>query len=109
MIRYSILVAQEVVAERLAQDRRWGEQNHPSAGRGRVFDCGIAAYADSWKQENAAREAGGCLAWDGILLEEVFEALAEGDPKLLRKELIQVAAVAVAWVECLDRRDRGSE
>jgi hypothetical protein len=34
----------------------------------------------------------------------VAEALAEDDPTLLRAELIQVAAVAVAWVEAIDRR-----
>jgi hypothetical protein len=39
-----------------------------------------------------------------IALEEVFEALVETDPAKLRDELLQVAAVAVAWVEAIDRR-----
>ncbi len=42
--------------------------------------------------------------WRDILLEEVFEALAEEEPKELRKELVQVAAVAAQWVEAIDRR-----
>jgi len=42
--------------------------------------------------------------WEMILLEEVWEALAETDPVKLRAELIQVAAVAVAWVEDIDSR-----
>jgi len=47
--------------------------------------------------------------WLGILTEEVGEVAratldnAEDGPQDLRSELIQVAAVAVAWVEWLDR------
>jgi hypothetical protein len=37
-------------------------------------------------------------------LEEVFEAFAESSPDALRKELTQVAAVAVAWIEDIDSR-----
>ncbi len=39
-----------------------------------------------------------------ILLEEVHEALAEDDPTRLRAELLQVAAVAVCWVEAIEQR-----
>jgi len=46
----------------------------------------------------------GRVSWADILLEEVFEALAEDDPAALRVELIQVAAVAVQWVEAIDRK-----
>jgi NTP pyrophosphatase (non-canonical NTP hydrolase) len=44
----------------------------------------------------------------GEVAHEVTESIgnhAELDRAALRKELIQVAAVAVAWVECLDRED----
>ena len=45
--------------------------------------------------------------WLGILVEEVGEvakALNEDDPvEHLREELVQVAAVATAWVEKIDR------
>jgi hypothetical protein len=47
------------------------------------------------------------VTWAHILTEEFYEALAEADPEKLREELVQVAAVAVAWVECLDRMRRG--
>ena len=33
------------------------------------------------------------------------KALAEVEPAKLREELIQVAAVAVAWIEAIDRRE----
>lgn len=43
-------------------------------------------------------------SWRLILKEEVSEALAEKDLDKLRTELIQVAAVAVSWVEDIDKR-----
>ena len=46
----------------------------------------------------------GSLAWDGILLEEVYEGLAEIDPLLRRAELVQVAAVAVGEIEAIDEQ-----
>lgn len=95
----------EVEAERKAQDKRWGEQNHPQQG-GKNPDAGIAAYsarASDWKRINDDRVTAGLLGFDSILLEEVYEALGERDPKLRREELLQVAAVAVCAIEALDR------
>lgn len=75
-----------VVAERRDQDRQWGEQNHNP------------------------------VEWLSILAEEVGEAAQmanamhwhpergyDGNRGAFRDELIQIAAVAVAAVECLDR------
>lgn len=99
-------VLREVEAERVQQDRKWGQQDHPDV-RPRVgLDTryGYGIHANHWKAENDLRARDKSLAWDGILLEEVYEALAEEDPDQLRAELVQVAAVATAWVECIDRR-----
>lgn len=41
-------------------------------------------------------------SWAGILCEEVGEALRERNPIALRAELLQVAAMAIAWVDKLD-------
>jgi hypothetical protein len=67
-----------VVGERLAQDAKWGEQNHPSE------------------------------VWLAILSEEVGEMAktmlpGEGTLYDTREEAVQVAAVAVAFVEAIDR------
>ena len=72
--------------ERMRQDKKWGEQNHPD------------------------------LYWLAILMEEVGElsnAIIEKpqvfmDPENHErdKELTQVAAVAVAWMEAIKRRPR---
>ncbi len=74
----------DIVDERERQDQKWGIQNHLD------------------------------LTWNAILMEEIGEAAQEvltrsmgsiakghGD---LREELIQVAAVTVAWIEAIDRR-----
>jgi len=98
----------EVRQERDAQNERWGEQNHPSGG-GRAPEKAYAYYAQraaDWKAINDARVANGTLGFDSILLEEVYEALAEEDPAKRRAELIQVAAVAVCEVEAIDRRSQ---
>lgn len=42
--------------------------------------------------------------WEDVLVEEVAEAIDAPDDAALREELVQVAAVAVAWIECIDRR-----
>lgn len=74
------LVLGDVWLERLRQDQRWGEQNHPDP------------------------------TWLTILVEELGEVASgillglDGDPPSIRAELVQVAAVAAAWVEAIDRR-----
>lgn len=96
----------DILAECERQEALWGEQNHPSTG-GSLPASWREQYgvdAEKWKSINAERVHYGELGWDGILLEEVLEALAESDPKRIREELVQVAAVAVNWLECLDRR-----
>ena len=79
-------VLEEVIIERLKQDDERGQQDHPDS------------------------------EWLGILVEEVGEASEEvnninfledaAGPKRLREELIQVAAVAVAWIQVLDRKEK---
>ncbi|GAA2877718.1 hypothetical protein GCM10010517_39370 [Streptosporangium fragile] len=94
-------VLADVAAERAAQDARWGIQDIPD-GTG----ADRTAAADRGKEETAEAAREGRLTWRHILLEEVLESFAEDDPDTLRTELIQVAAVAVKWVQALDRREQ---
>jgi len=94
------VILDDVFDERVEQDEKWGEQNHPD-GTGRTFSTLDAARI---KSENALRVAKGTLTWQDILEEEVIEAFAETDSQALIDELVQVAAVAVAWIECIERR-----
>ncbi len=75
----------DIIAERQRQDKKWMEQNH----------------SDEW--------------WLPIMVEELGEvgkAMLENNfnypgAKLddIRKELIEMLAVGMAWVECMDRRE----
>lgn len=103
-------VLSEVRAERLRQDEKWGEQNHPDGTGDDVHllgdverpTYGTLAYLQRANVDELARQ--GRSRWSGILLEEVFEALSATSVEELRAELVQVAAVAVQWVAAIDRR-----
>lgn len=120
--------AEAVDTERQQQLTKFGDQRHPDVEPRdipAVTHHYYASRADTWKQVNAERstprDGGRCLsfcadqngqphthtAWDGVLLEEVYEALAEPDPERLRAELVQVAAVCAAWISDIDRRPTG--
>lgn len=96
----------EVGAERRAQDEKWGEQNHPMIGGmfPEAYRNEWALQAARWKATNDYRVENETLGFDGIALEEVFEALEEADPVKQRAELVQAAAVFVAMIEAIDRK-----
>jgi len=78
-IKHGIMA--EILEERDRQDDKWGEQNHSPS------------------------------YWFTILMEEVGEAaraVCEWDMDSYREEMIQVAAVAMAIVECHDRNKEGA-
>lgn len=91
----------DVVAERWRQLKQWGHQTLPD-GTGAKGTEMRANLARSRCQK--AAEDGTCT-WEHVLSEEVFEAFAEAEYEPLRKELVEVATVALAWVEDLDNRN----
>jgi len=93
-------VLYEVARERCRQDAKWGEQNHPDGTGGEIDRITSEATRRACKR---AADRGG-ITWRHILAEEVYEGFGEPSADMLRTELIQVAAVAVAWVEAIDRR-----
>lgn len=100
-------VLQEIADERERQDDKWGEQNHPDGtGPEVIYELsGTAAQmAASARAECEHAFKMGRGTWLDVLLEEVAEGFAEKEPAKLRAELLQAAAVAVAWVEAIDRR-----
>lgn len=75
-------VLMQVLDERIKQERKWGPQNHDP------------------------------LKWNAILGEEfgeVSKAILEKDMNNYREELIQVAAVAIAAIESLDRANSNNK
>lgn len=97
----------EISAERVRQYAKHGDQSRLPDGTGPdivwSFTGPAAWVAEQAKIETDRLAAEGFLTFRTILLEEVAEAFAEHDPSRLRAELVQVAAVAVQWVEAIDR------
>lgn len=100
----------EIVLERERQDERWGEQNHlDGTGPEEPLLPGWTAreLADAARSACQLNADLGIVTWRDVFGEEACEALAESDPVRLRAELVQVAAVAVAWIQAIDRRTPG--
>jgi hypothetical protein len=92
-------ICNEVIDERVAQDAKWGIQNHANGTGNRFF-----TWLMNWAKRRCDR--GNPVKWEKILTEEVCESYAESDPVRLREELIQSAAVIVNWVGAIDRKAR---
>lgn len=101
-------VLEDIEEERRKQIIKWGIQRRPD---------GTMDTPDAKERRDVAREIcdlkeklgalkgfTGGASWTHILTEEAFEAFCELDPIALRKELIQCAAVCVAWIEDIDSR-----
>lgn len=107
--------AEAIDAERQRQLAKFGDQHHPDLSGREAAQCVAREMFDEWAQNYRDINGGNFdprdpdrrLDWTGILLEEVYEALAESDPAKLRAELIQVAAVCAAWIADLDSREVG--
>jgi hypothetical protein len=93
-------VVDDVLKERRAQDRKWGEQNHSDGTGGDTFEI----MREHSRSRCQALAADGTVTWEAIATEEYFEALAETDEEKLETELIQLQAVLTAWVGCIRRR-----
>ncbi len=94
--------AEEVDDERQRQDATFGDQMDLPDGTGLpIYRHAANRYRDACQRAADS----GLLANRDILLEEVYEALAESDPERLRKELIQVAAVCAKWIYKIDHRE----
>jgi hypothetical protein len=107
-------VYDQISAEMRRQYEKWGQQNHPY---GTGPEKRLLARTDVNLDLRTGRELANIFRdkcksniyphqdnWKDILLEEVFEALAEDHEPALRGELVQVAAVVVQWLKAIDRR-----
>lgn len=95
-------VMMDVADEMDRQDAKWGDQSHLPSGTGSL---GYQHLSDHYRQVCDAAFETGSGTWADILLEEVYEALAESDPGKRRVELIQVAAVAAQWAAAIDKTE----
>lgn len=95
------------------QDRKWGSDRHHPNGTGPEREMhaglgegayGFAELSEELRENTNQFFAEGTGSWADILLEEVFEALAEESPRELRAELVQARAVIAQWIADLDRQ-----
>ncbi len=99
--RARILLA--ITAERDRQVEKWGHQTHPDGTGDQKFH----AYADNAKGQCEAAAKIGILTWRHIMDEELLGSYAEAPNSAgQRQELIQAAAVLVAWIEDIDSRGK---
>lgn len=102
MTKPFLALAAEVLEERKRQHKKWGDQSHLKDG---TDHHAYHRRASVMQHLNDSKMRDGlALTFQEILEEEVLEVFAEEDPKRLRTELIQVAAVALQWVEAIDKR-----
>lgn len=105
-------VLADVADERVRQRDRYGSNADLEDGTGPATRwLGPFTGASALTIEEALRtdyedfeDETGKPTWVHLVREEVAEAFAETDPVRLRAELVQVAALAVSWVEKLDAR-----
>ncbi|WP_439947221.1 NUDIX hydrolase [Streptomyces sp. BBFR109] len=87
----------EIVAERTRQQ---GQQNCPD-GTGNKSQQDYAEQSRKWCE---AAFGSGYGTWSDVLAAAVAEANAERDSAKLRAELVQVAAITIAWIAAIDER-----
>jgi hypothetical protein len=98
------LILGEINAERFRQIAKFGEQHREDGTGGPV----MRSESDRMRAACDYLARNGGADWRAVLLEEVYEAMAEEDQAKLRAELTQVAAVCVAWIEDIDSRTAGA-
>jgi len=105
----------DITKERERQDAKFGPQRHQdSVPTGFGPDMLAAWYGIPTeamaKASTDYRFEHGEGTWADILVEELAEAVGAAlkSREELREELVQVAAVAVAWIEDLDSREETS-
>lgn len=103
-------VLNDVRAERARQFARYGNNDDLLDGTGQAwlqpFSSASSREAErGFRDDYEMRERWhGKPTWVRLVREEVAEAFQETDPARLREELVQVAALAVSWIEKLDAR-----
>lgn len=104
-------VLDEVRDEMQKQINKWGVQDHKSHTHHDIIyhlggeQASRVACAHS-KTVTDVKASVGSVSYLDIFLEEVMEAREEaihGDLENLQIELIQCAAVALSWIECIRR------
>ena len=88
MTKIDYPISWRITNERESQDRKWGEQNHNDYVWNAILTEEVGEVSKAILE---SRDSG--IGLDAINVDE------------LEKELVQVAAVCVAWLEAIERRN----
>lgn len=95
------------------QVAKWGYQNHPSYFLPDVFEVSVEHDIELTTEFTKAlcdeRLSAADCSWQDIMNEELMEARDEaiaGNTEALKTELIQIAAVALSWIESIERNGK---
>lgn len=110
-------IINDIINERLRQDKKWGVQHWPSLNQilmNREGGCTPERMCEHYEIpseerakflcENAFKTGEG--TWTNIIVEELSEAVCSENDELRRKELVQLAACVVAWIEDIDFKNK---
>jgi len=111
-------ILDEIVEERNRQDSKWGVQTHPCLDEtllNRDGGCTPERMCEHYEIPSEGRAKFLCDnsfekgegTYAHIALEEFSEAVSEFDIVKRRQEVLQLAAVCVAWIESIDRQNKG--
>lgn len=110
------LVFAEIALERLRQDEKWGADReipsiHPlvEAAVSTAVIGSISQFHGVIPELQAKHNCKSCFdhgigSWAIIAVEEMAEVIEAATDNERRQELVQLAAVIVAWIENIDRR-----
>ena len=110
-------IYEEILLERHLQDEKWGIQDHPSVSKNIVLGPSsnpsekVSRYyglptVDKAKYiaDEAAKK--GDITWSHIAVEELCEVVGADNDVHRRHELVQLAAVCIAWIQSIDRKNK---
>lgn len=100
--RVRAVITREVLAERMSQHSKYGQQQHRDRASFEPVEFEYPAkLADIERQINADPDK---KTWQSILLEQVYESMAADELPAARQRLVKAAAVILAWIEDIDTR-----
>lgn len=110
-------IFEEIYDEEERQNSKWGIQTHPLNSYHFYPDWDMLRLSEHYEiptisraqQINDTLDGSGQITWASILQEEVSEAILSRDPKLMRTELIQVAALCVQMIKQIDKDPKNPE
>jgi len=102
-------IIRDLLLERQRQDDMWGVQDYPSVVqhadpyRSVTETYGLPSANTAREDVEISREMN-YISWAGVATEELCEVVECKNDIERREELVQLGALIIAWIECIDRK-----